>query len=55
MSASYWRKRAEDFRAVGTPECDEIAQACENRARMSLLGGDVEDFYAALEDAERAS
>lgn len=51
-TAAYWRKRAEDFRHVGTPECDEVAEACENRARVSLLGGDIEVFYALLEDGE---
>lgn len=48
-TAAYWRNRAADFAAVGTPECDQVALACENRARVSLLGGDVEEFYALLE------
>ena len=51
-TAAYWRKRAEDFRRVGTPECREVARACENRARVSLLGGDVEEFYTLLEAGE---
>ena len=46
-TAAYWRKRAADFAAVGTPACDEIAEACRNRARVAL-DGDVEEFYAAL-------
>lgn len=36
--AWYWLRRADDFNVVGTPECDEIAQACRNRAAVSLLG-----------------
>src|SRR4051794_12117305 len=39
-SRGYWLRRAADFDAVGTPECDETAQACRNRAAVSLLGGD---------------
>lgn len=55
-TAAYWRKRALDFDRVGTPECDEIAQVCRNRARVSLLGGDVEEFYSTVEilDGESA-
>lgn len=33
----YWLRRARAFAAVGTPECDEIAQACTNRARLSHI------------------
>ena len=50
-TAAYWRRRAEDFASVGTPGCDAIAAACLNRARVSVLGGDVEEFYALLEAA----
>lgn len=39
-TSAYWRRRAEDFAAVGTPRCDEIAEACRNRARVSLIGGE---------------
>lgn len=46
-TAAYWNKRAGDFEAVGTPECDEVADACRNRARVAL-DGDVEEFYEAL-------
>lgn len=46
-TAAYWRKRAADFEAVGTPECDETAKACRNRARIAL-DGDIEEFYALL-------
>jgi hypothetical protein len=31
---SYWRRRAEDFAKVGTARCDEIAQACRNKATL---------------------
>lgn len=31
---SYWLKRAEDFAKVRTPECDQIAQACRNKALL---------------------
>lgn len=34
---SYWRKRAQTFRKVGTPGADETARACENRARVAEL------------------
>jgi hypothetical protein len=48
-TSAYWLKRAADFDAVGTPEADETAQACRNRARVAL-DGDVEEFYELLED-----
>lgn len=48
-TATYWRRRAEEFRAVGNPTCDAIAEACENRARVSVLGGDVEEFYRDID------
>lgn len=38
-TADYWRRRAQDFRQVGTPACDEIAEACLNRARIAEIGG----------------
>lgn len=37
-TAAYWLRRAETFAAVGSPACDEIAQACRNRAALSLDG-----------------
>ena len=46
-TATYWRRRAEGFAAVATPEADEIAEACRNRARVAL-DGDVTAFYEAL-------
>lgn len=44
QSRAYWIRRAEAFDAVGTPACDEIAQACRNRAEVSRLGGDAREF-----------
>jgi hypothetical protein len=41
-TASYWLKRAKDFDAVGNARCDEIAQACRNRAAVAL-GGEFSD------------
>lgn len=32
----YWTKRATQFAGVGTARCDEIAQACRNRASLGL-------------------
>jgi hypothetical protein len=33
-SADQWRRRAEQFEAVGTPRCDQIAEACRNHAAL---------------------
>lgn len=33
-SAKYWMRRADDFAKVGTTKCDEIAQACRNKAEL---------------------
>lgn len=33
----YWQRRAEQFAAVGTPACDEIASACRTKARFLTL------------------
>ncbi|GAB3990079.1 hypothetical protein GCM10028771_06030 [Nocardioides marmoraquaticus] len=38
---AFWLKRAEQFAEVGTPSCDEIAQACRNRADLTSAA-DVE-------------
>jgi len=35
-TAAYWTRRAEQFEAVGNARCREIAQACRNRAALSL-------------------
>lgn len=40
-TAAYWLRRAEQFAAVGTPACDETAQACRNRASLALSGDDT--------------
>ena len=37
-TAAYWQRRAQQFAAVGTPACDEIALACRNRASLALDG-----------------
>jgi len=37
-SGAYWERRAATFEAVGTPACDEIAQACRNRATLGWDG-----------------
>ena len=39
-AAAWWRKRAGDFEAVGTAACDEIAQACRNKARFIEMYGE---------------
>lgn len=39
-TAVYWRRRAEQFAAVGTPRCDEIARACRNAATLALIQED---------------
>lgn len=35
---AYWLRRAEQFDAVGTAACREIATACRNRARLAWDG-----------------
>lgn len=37
-TSRYWLRRAEQFDAVGTANCDEIAKACRNRARLAWDG-----------------
>lgn len=34
---AYWSRRAEQFAAVGTPRCDEIATACRNAAAFTAM------------------
>lgn len=41
-SAKYWLKRADDFAAVGTPACDEIARACRAKAHLCREEGSGE-------------
>jgi len=50
-TSAYWLRRAQSFAAVGTPRCDEIAQACRNHAR--LLSGEfgvAEPWPGCVED-----
>ena len=43
---SHWMRRSESFAAVGTPRCDEIAEACRNHARlMSGEFGEVDEAW----------
>ena len=50
---AYWLRRARTFAAVGTPACNQIAQACRNRATLTLW--DSDDLYGPLpvEEADR--
>lgn len=54
---AYWLRRADAFAAVGTPTCDQIAQACRNRA--ALTDSPLTEFYDALaslrHDTEKAA
>lgn len=45
-SVTWWERRAGTFAAVGTPSCDEVAQACRNKARAIAEFG-LTDFDAA--------
>lgn len=45
-SAKHWEKRARDFDAVGTPDCDAIARACRNKA--TLCRDESADEWAEL-------
>ena len=47
QTAAYWNRRAEDFAAVGTPSCNEIARACRARAAVSDFE-DHRDIVAAV-------
>lgn len=47
----YWERRARTFDAVGTPQCDEIAQACRNKAQVLRWYGPDPDVLAVVEDA----
>ena len=39
-TAAYWLRRAATFDAVGNARCDEIAQACRNRAAVGQFQED---------------
>jgi len=43
---AHWMRRSESFSAVGTPDCDAIAEACRNHARL-LSGefGEVDEAW----------
>lgn len=50
-TARFWRRRAEEFATVGTPDCDQIAQACHHHADLITTTGldaAAEDTLAAL-------
>lgn len=47
-TAAYWTRRARDFARVGTPECDEIAQACRSKAVMVREFGIDQDESALI-------
>jgi hypothetical protein len=49
QNTAYWRRRAEDFAAVGTDDCDEIARACWARARFAEMGGADSEFAELLD------
>lgn len=49
----YWMRRAEQFAAVGTPTCDEIASACRAKAeflRLYPVVGIEPDVWQALRE-----
>lgn len=51
---SYWLRRSDTFAAVGTPDCDEIANACRAKAslcRVESAGEWVELLAVELGDA----
>lgn len=48
-SAAYWRKRADEFAAVGTEAADEIARACWAKARFVEMGGETEEWAELLD------
>jgi len=48
---AYWMRRAQAFAAVGTEQCDQIAAACRNHARlMSGEFGEIEPWAGFAED-----
>jgi hypothetical protein len=54
-TASWWERRAAAFDRVGNERCDEIADACRNKAsflRMYGVEGLEEDLTAAVADAQ---
>lgn len=53
-TSDYWHRRAAQFAAVGTPECDQVAELCRHRADLSLGGDDSDDGLIAAVLAEVA-
>jgi hypothetical protein len=53
--SAYWLRRADDFAKVGTPACDEIAQACRHRAELALVGGDWPEIDDVLSETGGAA
>lgn len=54
-SADWWDRRAVQFDRVGNERCDEIADACRNKASFLRMYGDddlAEDLAAVLADLE---
>jgi hypothetical protein len=47
-TSDYWLRRADQFAAVGTPECDMIARNC--RVHASLMPANVRDVAELLEE-----
>ena len=47
-TAGYWLRRADQFAAVGNPDCDEIATACRNHAR--LVDGGLDEPWPGFHD-----
>ncbi|HET7386140.1 MAG TPA: hypothetical protein VFJ19_05670 [Nocardioidaceae bacterium] len=48
----YWRRRAEQFAAVGNARCDEVARACRNHAEFLTMYPLVEPgVLAAIREA----
>ena len=45
-SSKHWLKRADDFAAVGTEECNQIARAC--RAKAVLCREDTSEWTELL-------
>lgn len=47
-TAAYWERRADGFANVGTPDCDDIARACRNRAELARMGSDEAEWSELL-------
>lgn len=49
-TADYWERRAHTFAAVGNARCDEIAQACRNKAQLLRDAGLDQDTQDLIHD-----